>query len=287
MKQSTKRLLMEIMNKNKIPYDRAMQGGDRWQMNPQEDLPFMMGQNQDYARGNMGGQRSGGDRMDGYGMRDGNYGGYDGYDGMQGVKGTGRYGIGGSQYYPRRDRMDGEMEQMPNPDARLWRRYGAEDNEGRAQGTMPMEQGQGAYNYARRDMRSDYASEGEIRVKDEDIMKWKQRLMNEDGTKGERFSMQEIMPIAQQMGVSFDKFSPKEFCMVVNMIYSDMCNIWRDVLSPENELHHYVAAAKQWLTDKDALKGSEKLAAYYYFIIDGANEQDGSYDFRGTGMSRR
>lgn len=272
MKQSTRKMLLEAIN----------QGMDKWQYNPQEDLPFMKAQMRDYASGGVGDQM-----MDGYGMGDGNYGGY---DGRQGVRGTGRYGIGGSQHYGRRDRMDGEMEQMPNPDARLWRRYGAEDNEGRAQGTMPMQGEQARYDYARRDMRGDYASdyadEGEIRVKEEDLMKWKQRLTNEDGTKGERFSMQEIMPIAQQMGVSFDKFTPKEFCMVVNMLYSDMCKIWRDVLSPENELHHYVAAAKQWLTDKDALKGSEKLAAYYYIIIEGANEQDGSSDFR-RGGSRR
>ncbi len=284
MKHSTRKMLMETMNKDKIPYDRAGQGGDRWQYNPQEDMPFMQNQMRDYA----GGGNMGGDRMDGnrdmYDMQDRNY------DGRQGVRGTGRYGIGGSQHYPRRDRADGEKEMAPNPDARLWRRYGEEDNEGRAQGTMPQMQGMNMpYDYAggdRNDYRMDYA-QGEIRIKDEDLMKWKHSLMNEDGTKGERFSMQEIMPIAQQMGVTFDKFTPKEFCMVVNMLYSDMCKIWRDVLSPENELHHYVAAAKQWLTDKDALKGSEKLAAYYYFIIDGANEQDGSNDFRGTGMSRR
>lgn len=271
MNKHTKQMLMERMEDKRSRDMRGMDMArrDRWEYNIAEDEPFMRNAE----------------------MRE---------DGLQGVKGTGRYGIGGSQYYPRRDRAMNDMndyERGPVPDARLWRRYGEEDNEGKTQGKMPTggnrdymhdmnDYGENRGNFRgenRRDY-NDYADE-EIRLPEKDLMKWKKELHGEDGSWGERFTWQEIMPIAKQMGVRFDKFTEKEFCFVVNMLYSDMCLVWQDVLTPQNELHHYVAAAKQWLTDKDALQGSEKLAAYYVFIVEAAKEEDGA-DFRRTSRRR-
>lgn len=270
MKESMRKLLMQQMEKDhKSSYDMRsqndmriceMQSSDRWQYNPKEDEPFMRNMQ----------------------MRDQ----YDHtMDGMQGVKGTGPYGIGGSMHYPKDRANMPDGERGPDPDPRLWRRYGAEDNEGKNVGLDQNYNQMGNYNqdFARGDQNSHYRMDGadygeEIHVKKEHLKKWKQELKNENGTMGERFTMREIMPIAQQMGVRFDKFTEEEFCMVVNMLYSDMCKVWQDVLNSQNELHHYVAAAKQWLTDKDALKGSEKLAAYYYFIVAPAKEN--GEDFR-------
>lgn len=72
----------------------------------------------------------------------------------------------------------------------------------------------------------------------------------------------EVLSIAEQMGVRFDKYDEKEFFTTVMMLMSDYPNIGQ----PET----YIAMAKQWLEDKDSeLTGSEKLAAYYYTIVKG------------------
>ncbi len=109
---------------------------------------------------------------------------------------------------------------------------------------------------------------GKMRLTKQDIMKWKQKMVNADGTRGEHFTLEKIMPVAQKHNIKFDEYSEKEFCLVANMLYSDYCEVNRAYISPENELNYYVKLAKAWLEDEDAPEPSEKLALYYYCIID-------------------
>ena len=175
----------------------------------------------------------------------GRMGGYEDYesenymrDGRRGVKGSGRRKMrdrGEPDYDMRYDRNDYEYEDDMRGD------YGYNDYE---MGEME-----------------------EMRLTKHDIKKWKEHMVNADGTRGEHFSMEKIQPIAQKAGVHYDEYSEKEFCLVVNMLYSDYCEVTRAFVSPENEAMFYVKLAKAWLEDEDAPEGSEKLALYYHCVI--------------------
>ena len=65
-----------------------------------------------------------------------------------------------------------------------------------------------------------------------------------------------------------EEYSEKEFCMVVNMLYSDYCETVRKFIAPDKELMFYVCLAKAWLEDDDAPPGAEKLALYMKCIVD-------------------
>ena len=142
-------------------------------------------------------------------------------DGRQGVKGTGRYGIGGSRYYPRR---------------RDYRDYGEH--------------------------------EGEVMISPKHIKMWEKELKNADGSHGTHFEESQLMPIAQKLGIKFDMYSEEEFVLVANMLYSDFCEALKSIVTPEREHIVYSKLAKAWLEDEDAAQGSEKLALYYYCIVD-------------------
>ena len=189
-------------------------------------------------------------------------------DGRRGVKGTGPYGMGGRRYYP--DRNDGRGyndyadEEYTNREKRMNEPYDwVRDDE------LYDRRG-----YDRRDMRDMEDMHGEIKLKKSDMEKWKSSLMNADGTRGEHFRKEQILQAAEKLGLSYKNYDEMDLCMVVNMLYSDYCETMKGVLSPERELVAYVKMAKAWLEDKDALQGSEKLAAYYYCIIDNEDEED-------------
>ena len=223
----------------------------------------------DYARERMRMRREMRDGRGGMrrGMRDGTHGEYRGgmdwrgnyamRDGRQGVKGTGRYGRGGSMYRDRDYEDDygyDEAYDMGYDDD-----YGYDYN----------------YDYAMRDGRGrgrrggiDYADE-DMHLSKQEIMEWKRSMENADGTKGEHYRLEEIMPVAEKMGVKFEEFDEKEFCLAVNMMYSDYCRAMKEsvALPPDKELMTYIKLAKAWLEDEDAPEGSEKLALYYRCVI--------------------
>lgn len=171
-------------------------------------------------------------------------GGRSSQDGRQGVKGTGRYGIGGSRYYGRRDRaMSGD--------------YGGYDYD--------------YENYGRNDYGdyADYADYGEeMRLNKEDMKAWKRKLENADGSLGEHFDIQEITNAAEKVGVKFDGYDEKELCMTANMLYSDYCEALKTSIPPERESMIYTKMAKAFLEDEDGPEGSEKLALYYRCIVE-------------------
>lgn len=134
-------------------------------------------------------------------------------------------------------------------------------------GYRPYEGDMGDYDYARRSGRSrdyyDYASDDMDEEWKEHLKKWSEKLKKKD-----RFNMpkDQVLQNAKQMGVKFDMYDEEEFLTTYYMVLSDYPKI-------ANEPHTYLALAKDWLEDKDtALKGSEKLCAYYYEIVKGGEE---------------
>lgn len=159
-------------------------------------------------------------------------------DGRRGVKGTGPYGIGGRLYSRSRgDRAHG-------------RDYTDDDYE--------MDRGY------------DYEMDGHesLKLSKKDMMKWKKQLENADGSHGEHFSMQQIMPLAEQLHLKWEGYDEKDLCMTANMLYSDLCEVLKGIIPPDKEVLAYVKMAQAWLEDPDApVDGSEKLALYYYCIV--------------------
>ena len=190
----------------------------------------------DYARG------SGRGRNVRYSRDYADYGDYEDeamYDGRQGVKGTGRYGIGGSRYYGRsRDRAGGDYAD---------------------------------YDYARGGDRADYGEE--MRLTKHDMMMWKEKMENPDGSYGEHFTSTQIRQAMQSLGVQMNGYNEKELCLAANMLYSDYCDVLKPFIPREKEAVIYVNMARAFLDDPDAaVQGGEKLAAYYYAIVDDDEE---------------
>lgn len=192
-------------------------------------------------------------------------------DERRGVKGTGPYGMGGRRYYGGRDRADRDY------DMNMSRSYGDRDYErgGRDYRDMDDERGGrgdyrdyrgGDYDYA--DRGYDYNMHQEMKLTKEDMHHWKQKMRNEDGTKGEHYDMQQIMHAVEKLGIKMQGFDEKELCLVVNMLYSDYCKVVKKYVPIDKELMFYVDMAKAFLDDADGPKPSEKLALYYYCIVD-------------------
>lgn len=107
-----------------------------------------------------------------------------------------------------------------------------------------------------------------MRIRKSDMKHWKHNMENADGTRGEHYDMEQIMHAAEKVGVKFNDFSEKEFCLAVNMMYSDYCKVLKKHLPPEKELIVCAELAKAFLDDADGPEPSEKLALYYYCIVD-------------------
>lgn len=191
------------------------------------------------------------------------------YDERRGVKGTGPYGIGGRRY-PGRDRSDYDYDYDRDRrdydyDMNMSRSYGGRDyrDEDYARGG---DYRGGDYDYM--DRNRDYNSHQEMKLTKEDMYHWKQKMQNADGTRGEHFDMQQIMHIVEKLGIKMNNFDEKELCLVVNMMYSDYCKVIKKYVPAEKELMVYVELAKAFLDDADGPKPAEKLALYYYCIVD-------------------
>lgn len=122
----------------------------------------------------------------------------------------------------------------------------------------------------RRDMNdygNDFHGAPKMKLRKSDMLEWKRRMENVDGTYGEHFKMEEIEHAAQKLGVTYDGFTEKEFCLATNMIYSDYANVIKRFGNPNEELLFCADMAKAFLDDPDGPEGSEKLALYYYCIV--------------------
>ena len=68
-------------------------------------------------------------------------------------------------------------------------------------------------------------------------------------------------------------YNEKELCLAANMLYSDYAEVLKPFIPREKEAVIYVNMARAFLDDPDAaVQGGEKLAAYYYAIVDDDEE---------------
>ena len=119
----------------------------------------------------------------------------------------------------------------------------------------------------------DYAHEDGARLTRHDMMNWKEKMENADGSYGEHFTGGQIRQAVQAMGIEMKGYNEKEMCLTANMLYSDYCEVLRPFIPKEKEAYVYVNLAKAFLEDPDSsVKGGEKLAAYYYAIVDDDEE---------------
>lgn len=170
------------------------------------------------------------------------------------------YARSGGRYNGGRGRRDYAGEEYDMPDGRRGVKY-----------TGPYGIG-GRRHYPRRDRASydgnDYGEEDELKLTKKEMRDWKENLENADGTDGAHFDLPQIEQAAQAMGVQFRGYDIKELCLTANALYSDYCKVLEQFIPREKEAMFYVKMAKAFLDDPDAaVKGSEKLAAYYYAIV--------------------
>ena len=84
------------------------------------------------------------------------------------------------------------------------------------------------------------------------------KMINEDGTTGPHYNIDQSNTIARQYNVIFDHFNEWDWNYVLNMVYSDYYG------SVTNENSSYVKLAKKFIEDKDAPKGK---ALHYYLAM--------------------
>jgi hypothetical protein len=103
-----------------------------------------------------------------------------------------------------------------------------------------------------------------------DMNHWKHSMHNTDGTTGEHYDMQQIMHAADKLGVKFRDFDEKDFCIAVNMMYSDYGHIIKRLAAGDKDKELLICAdfAKAYLDDPDGVDAKEKLAVQYHCMVD-------------------
>ena len=81
------------------------------------------------------------------------------------------------------------------------------------------------------------------------------KMVNEDGTYGGHWTVEQTNSVAKNMGISFTNFNEYDFNYVMNMLYSDYYG------AVNNDPNTYARMAKKFLDDKDAYGG--KAFRYY------------------------
>lgn len=97
------------------------------------------------------------------------------------------------------------------------------------------------------------------------------KMENEDGSRGEHWSLEETTSIANQYGINLkgEKYNKYDWYVALNMIRSDY---YRAVVTMTSSDHikYFVELAKAWLNDKDIEEGK---MWYYYCYSYGYDEQ--------------
>ncbi len=100
----------------------------------------------------------------------------------------------------------------------------------------------------------------------EDAEHWNEKMVNDDGTMGGHWTVEQTTSVAESMGVKFEHIT--EYCWntAMNMMYSDYCTVADKYGVGTAEF--YADMAKAFLFDKDAESPKAKMAAYYHHIVD-------------------
>lgn len=176
----------------------------------------------------------------------------------------------------RGDRRGGDYEERRSRDHGVHEPDYGEDYRGHMEyrGEVEHDGRRGGYNTGRdhgEDYRGDYRRDygEEMKLSRSDMKRWKKMLKNGDGTTGEHFTADQMREVSHQIGARYDEYDEMDLCMTANMLYSDLCEALRPLVPKEKEAMVYAKMAKAWLEDDDGPEGSEKLALYYYCIVEG------------------
>lgn len=86
--------------------------------------------------------------------------------------------------------------------------------------------------------------------------KWAEEFCNEDGSKGAHWTMDQTQSQMESRRFNLDK---AEFFLVMNMLYSDFCKVFKRYGLDKPEF--YADLAKAWIEDEDAVEN--KVAVYF------------------------
>lgn len=91
------------------------------------------------------------------------------------------------------------------------------------------------------------------------------KMENEDGSRGQHYTLEEAYRLATQYGVPLtNKVNKYDWYVALNMVYSDYYRAILNICGSVNT-KHFVEFAKAWLMDKDADEG--KMWHYYVYIM--------------------
>lgn len=99
----------------------------------------------------------------------------------------------------------------------------------------------------------------------DDAKEWSAKMVNEDGTMGGHWTIEQTSSVANSYGVKFEHITDYDWNVTMNMMYSDYCHVAKrfGVDTPE----FYACMAKAFLFDKDGPGPKEKLSAYYHCVV--------------------
>lgn len=99
-----------------------------------------------------------------------------------------------------------------------------------------------------------------------DAEAWVAHMVNEDGSTGGHWTMEQTSAVAESLGISWDKITPWCWWVTMCMMYSDYSGVAEKYGVSIAEFYADMACA--FLMDKDAPGAKEKLAAYYHGIVE-------------------
>ena len=99
---------------------------------------------------------------------------------------------------------------------------------------------------------------------EEDAKKWASYMVNDDGTTGAHWTIDQTTSVAQSMGIVFEHITEVDWWICINSMYSDYYKV--AAKHGVDTADFYGDMAKAFLFDPDGPKPKEKLAAYYNYI---------------------
>lgn len=111
-----------------------------------------------------------------------------------------------------------------------------------------------------------------------------EHMVNEDGTKGAHWTIEQTSSVAQQYGINLNtgKYNKYDWFVTMNMFYSDYYKAIVSMTNSDN-VRYYVDLSKAWLEDKDVDEG--KMWYYYKYVIcdefrtEDDDDDDDEYDY--------
>lgn len=98
-----------------------------------------------------------------------------------------------------------------------------------------------------------------------DAETWAAHMVNEDGTTGPHWGVDQTTAIAESMGMTWEKVSRPCWWITMNMMYSDYSGVAEKYGVSIAEF--YADMARAFLMDKDGPGAKKKLGAYYHGIV--------------------